>query len=140
MVYEHIDYFVFIFFFQAEDGIRDKLVTGVQTCALPISLQGPKKLRHIMLGVLLNIIGLATLIVIDGPTAFMNTPAKFAEGGMDLRTFIETTATLWDKMNNYSWWPLNLHRTVGNVVFGGFITRLIGAYLYLAAKNDEEDR
>src|SRR5205823_7371311 len=26
----------FCFFFQAEDGIRDKLVTGVQTCALPI--------------------------------------------------------------------------------------------------------
>src|SRR5947208_3930067 len=29
---------VFFFFFQAEDGIRDDLVTGVQTCALPISL------------------------------------------------------------------------------------------------------
>src|SRR3989441_10266833 len=28
--------FFFFFFFQAEDGIRDKLVTGVQTCALPI--------------------------------------------------------------------------------------------------------
>src|SRR5215216_7308005 len=28
----------FFFFFQAEDGIRDDLVTGVQTCALPISL------------------------------------------------------------------------------------------------------
>src|SRR2546425_9947847 len=27
---------MFFFFFQAEDGIRDKLVTGVQTCALPI--------------------------------------------------------------------------------------------------------
>src|SRR5205823_10633976 len=27
----------YYFFFQAEDGIRDKLVTGVQTCALPIS-------------------------------------------------------------------------------------------------------
>src|SRR5258708_14011285 len=27
----------FFFFFQAEDGIRDDLVTGVQTCALPIS-------------------------------------------------------------------------------------------------------
>src|SRR5687767_15300749 len=27
---------IFFFFFQAEDGIRDKLVTGVQTCALPI--------------------------------------------------------------------------------------------------------
>ena len=27
---------VFFFFFQAEDGIRDYKVTGVQTCALPI--------------------------------------------------------------------------------------------------------
>src|SRR2546430_5737291 len=28
--------FIFFFFFQAEDGIRDLTVTGVQTCALPI--------------------------------------------------------------------------------------------------------
>src|SRR5206468_8553397 len=28
------------FFFQAEDGIRDLIVTGVQTCALPISAHG----------------------------------------------------------------------------------------------------
>src|SRR2546421_6009667 len=27
---------IFFFFFQAEDGIRDLIVTGVQTCALPI--------------------------------------------------------------------------------------------------------
>src|SRR5438094_2539881 len=27
---------IFFFFFQAEDGIRDRTVTGVQTCALPI--------------------------------------------------------------------------------------------------------
>src|SRR2546427_1439805 len=31
-------FFVFFFFFQAEDGIRDLTVTGVQTCALPISI------------------------------------------------------------------------------------------------------
>src|SRR5256886_7367303 len=30
----------FFFFFQAEDGIRDLTVTGVQTCALPILVQG----------------------------------------------------------------------------------------------------
>src|SRR2546422_2186378 len=30
-------YDAFLFFFQAEDGIRDVAVTGVQTCALPIS-------------------------------------------------------------------------------------------------------
>src|SRR5205809_5951770 len=29
--------YCFLFFFQAEDGIRDVAVTGVQTCALPIS-------------------------------------------------------------------------------------------------------
>src|SRR5258708_26728833 len=29
-------YSLVVFFFQAEDGIRDDLVTGVQTCALPI--------------------------------------------------------------------------------------------------------
>src|SRR5207244_6602067 len=29
----------YVFFFQAEDGIRDDLVTGVQTCALPISMR-----------------------------------------------------------------------------------------------------
>src|SRR5260370_1988340 len=31
------------FFFQAEDGIRDSSVTGVQTCALPISVAGAKR-------------------------------------------------------------------------------------------------
>src|SRR5216684_1627439 len=31
-------FIVFFFFFQAEDGIRDVAVTGVQTCALPISI------------------------------------------------------------------------------------------------------
>src|SRR5260370_5124691 len=31
--------FVFFFFFQAEDGIRDSSVTGVQTCALPILMR-----------------------------------------------------------------------------------------------------
>src|SRR5437762_10658806 len=30
-------FYFFFFFFQAEDGIRDTSVTGVQTCALPIS-------------------------------------------------------------------------------------------------------
>src|SRR5207244_5650707 len=34
-------YAFYCFFFQAEDGIRDDLVTGVQTCALPISCRAP---------------------------------------------------------------------------------------------------
>src|SRR5256886_13602865 len=35
-----VDVYVVFFFFQAEDGIRDLTVTGVQTCALPISAPG----------------------------------------------------------------------------------------------------
>src|SRR5687767_15187788 len=44
-----------LFFFQAADGIRDKLVTGVQTCALPILPHGSTEVRsrssHPALGV-----------------------------------------------------------------------------------------
>src|SRR5437762_2993799 len=40
---------VFFFFFQAEDGIRDTSVTGVQTCALPISSEaGPEIVRGLL--------------------------------------------------------------------------------------------
>src|SRR3989441_8506160 len=40
---------IFFFFFQAEDGIRDKLVTGVQTCALPIFFSSTMRTASIML-------------------------------------------------------------------------------------------
>src|SRR5688572_31316691 len=48
-------YFFSCFFFQAEDGIRDLTVTGVQTCALPIFRRGdpglttelPRELAHL---------------------------------------------------------------------------------------------
>src|SRR2546429_870075 len=36
MLVAHSHYSFYFFFFQAEDGIRDVAVTGVQTCALPI--------------------------------------------------------------------------------------------------------
>src|SRR2546430_7662139 len=41
-------FFSVFFFFQAEDGIRDLTVTGVQTCALPISL--PHRPRPVRAG------------------------------------------------------------------------------------------
>src|SRR5215210_6676036 len=37
---------VFFFFFQAEDGIRDTSVTGVQTCALPICVDARRPDRE----------------------------------------------------------------------------------------------
>src|SRR5256885_5849389 len=40
----------FFFFFQAEDGIRDYKVTGVQTCALPISWAFPRNRNRADIG------------------------------------------------------------------------------------------
>jgi cytochrome bd-type quinol oxidase subunit 1 len=103
------------------------------------TFKGPKKGRHLAIGVLLNLIGIVTLFVIDAPTSFMNTPVKAAEElSMSLREYVETSATLWDKVNNFSWMPLNIHRLVGNVTFGGFITGLIAAYMYMFSKSEEE--
>src|SRR5690554_7362799 len=46
MIVVLLDFFFFFFFFQAEDGIRDADVTGVQTCALPIyGEQGLEKIK-----------------------------------------------------------------------------------------------
>src|SRR2546426_10159898 len=49
----------FFFFFQAEDGIRDYKVTGVQTCALPISF-------IVMFAVPLGLIGVAWMLFATG--------------------------------------------------------------------------
>src|SRR2546422_1234265 len=46
VVYCFLCLYFCVFFFQAEDGIRDVAVTGVQTCALPISV----KINYELLG------------------------------------------------------------------------------------------
>ena len=86
-----------------------------------------KKGRHLILGILLNIVGMATMFAINAPTSFMNTPPRPL-----------ATATLWQVVNNYTWMPLNIHRTIANITFGGFITGLIAAYLYIASKKEED--
>src|SRR5690606_40494502 len=52
---------IYYFFFQAEDGIRDFHVTGVQTCALPISV--------------LALVAPRGLLVLDNPTSTGSGPA-----------------------------------------------------------------
>jgi len=97
--------------------------------------KGEKKGRHIALGVLLNLLCMVTMFVINGPTSFMNTPLK-GEGvsPQDLLA----AASLWEKIANQSWMPLNLHRIDGNVAFGGFVTGMIAAYMYMGAKTEED--
>src|SRR6266850_5701294 len=56
------------FFFQAEDGIRDYKVTGVQTCALPISLKS-RKARQTMKHLDKALIGAGAALLLSGGIA-----------------------------------------------------------------------
>src|SRR5204863_4778730 len=69
------------FFFQAEDGIRDLYVTGVQTCALPISRLAPvnSKVRRGVFGMSISY-GAAASSWIEqrpGPRRGRSAPPKF---------------------------------------------------------------
>ena len=62
MLFFHV--VVCFFFFQAEDGIRDYKVTGVQTCALPISLQPPEQNSEALINLVLGYLGgLASAVI-----------------------------------------------------------------------------
>jgi cytochrome d ubiquinol oxidase subunit I len=86
-----------------------------------------RKGLHIAIGVVLNVIGTLTMFLQNSIASFMNTPVENWE-----------TATLWQLMNNPTWWPLNIHRFIANVTFGGFITGLVAAYLFLTIKDRQE--
>ncbi len=90
-----------------------------------------KKGRHIVLGVILNILGLSLLCALDGPATFMQTPPKpYAD--------LFTTMTEWDRLTTMTWMPLNYHRLVGNGTFGGFMVGVIAAYMYLWSTDKKE--
>ena len=92
-----------------------------------------RKGLHILIGILLNIAGISLLFVMDGPAAMMTTPPKIEGSIKEIATFGE-----WAWFNNYSWMPLNYHRLVGNLTFGGYLVGVISAIMYIFAKNDEE--
>src|SRR5207244_9848215 len=74
-------------FFQAEDGIRDDLVTGVQTCALPISsLGGPVTVGS---GAMMTVASNAGVTIQSGVTLTDNGAVSFASG--DVVTFAPYT-------------------------------------------------
>jgi hypothetical protein len=90
-----------------------------------------KKGRHIVLGVILNILGLSLLCALDGPATFMQTPPKPYDA-------LFTTMTEWDRIATMTWMPLNYHRLVGNGTFGGFMVGVISAYMYLWSRDPKE--
>ncbi len=93
----------------------------------PLSRTAAHKRLHIGTGVLLNVLGTVVMALMNAVAGFMNTPPKAIE-----------TASLWELVNNAAWWPLNLHRFLGNVTFGGFVVALFAAFMFLTSRKDED--
>ena len=94
-------------------------------------LQGPRKWIHVGLGVLSNVFGTAILFVANSWVTFMISPAGVDESGA-------LTGGVWAAITNFTWMPINIHRLIANVVFGGTIAGAYAAFRFLAAKTDEE--
>src|SRR5699024_9753666 len=77
--------FSVLFFFQAEDGIRDRNVTGVQTCALPILLK--------MLRSSLQLVLTSLLVVLVTSTVYTQQTGK-ASSSTVLRKLLKQFLTL----------------------------------------------
>ncbi len=95
------------------------------------AMQG-RKWAHVWLGVLLNVWGLLLMALANTWAGFMMSPV-----GVDKETnaFIGTTL---QAMATPLWHPINIHRILGNVAFGGFIGGAYAAVRYLGAQTKED--
>ncbi|MFV1986027.1 MAG: cytochrome ubiquinol oxidase subunit I [Gemmatimonadota bacterium] len=95
--------------------------------------KGVAKKVHLGLGVLLNIWGTIVMFIANGWLTYMMSPP--AEVTVDTAP---QTVRLWSAINNATWMPINIHRLIANVVFGGAIVGAYAAYRFLTSETDEE--
>jgi cytochrome bd-type quinol oxidase subunit 1 len=93
-----------------------------------------QKWMHICLGILLNYFGLILMMISNSWATFMTSPA-----GVDLDTGV-FRGTVWDAMNNFTWMPVNLHRFIANIAFGGSVVAAYAAFRFLASPRDSAER
>jgi len=85
---------------------------------------------HLLLGLCLNLVGICIIGLADAWLTFMNSPNGISEGG-DL-------ISRWQAVHNFTWMPINVHRLIANISFGGSIAAAYGAFKFMGAKTDEE--
>ncbi|HSJ63039.1 MAG TPA: cytochrome ubiquinol oxidase subunit I [Gemmatimonadaceae bacterium] len=94
---------------------------------------GRAKWGHLGLGVLLNVFGTIVMFIANGWLTYMMSPPT----GVTAET-LPASVGLWNAMANMTWMPINIHRLIGNAVFGGAIVAAYAGYRFLAATTDEE--
>src|SRR5690606_26795683 len=85
---------------------------------------------HLALGIGLNVVGTAIMLIANAWLTFMTSPAGIAESGALIST--------WEAINDYTWMPINMHRLIANVAFGGSIAGAYAAYKFRQATSDSE--
>ncbi len=85
---------------------------------------------HLLLGVGLNLVGTAIMFIANAWLTFMMTPNGVSESGATIST--------WEAVRNYTWMPINIHRIIANVAFGGAVAAAYAAFQFLRAKTPEE--
>ncbi len=94
---------------------------------------GRPKLWHWTLGILLNVWGTVVMLIANSWLTYMMSPPRDITSSTD-----PMTIRVWHAMFNATWMPINVHRLIANVVFGGAIVAAYASYRFLAAKTDEE--
>jgi cytochrome bd-type quinol oxidase subunit 1 len=92
---------------------------------------GDAKWLHLTIGLLLNVVGTTLLVVANSWASFMMAPSGVNEVGA-------VTGNIWEIMKGPLWNPLNLHRFIANIAFGGAIVGAYAAYKFLSAKTPSE--
>ncbi len=87
-------------------------------------------LVHLGLGLGLNVAGTAIMMIANAWVTFMMSPSGISSQG--------AVISLWDAVYNYTWMPINVHRFIANVAFGGSVAAAYAAFKFLQAKTDEE--
>jgi cytochrome bd-type quinol oxidase subunit 1 len=87
-------------------------------------------LVHIALGVGLNLVGTGIMLIANSWLTFMMSPRGISDSG--------ALISLEEAINNYTWMPINVHRIIANVAFGGSVAAAYAAFKFLAAETDEE--
>jgi len=85
---------------------------------------GNRKWAHMSIGLVLNTVGLTLMFVANAWAAFMMSPAGVDPTGA-------VTGTVWEATRNPLWNPLNLHRFLANIAYGGAIVGAYAAYMFL---------
>ncbi|MEW8416610.1 MAG: cytochrome ubiquinol oxidase subunit I [Candidatus Thiodiazotropha endolucinida] len=93
---------------------------------------GNRKWVHLSLGLMLNASGLTIMVVANSWATFMMAPSGVNEVGA-------VVGNIWEIMKGPLWNPINLHRFIANIAFGGAVVGAYAAFKFLST-NDPERR